>query len=275
MTPMPTSALPMGIALQAAPAAGPHVPWWVLYAVVLAVVWGTWRITRARRLAGCGVAVAGFLVVLVTAVMALPVEHVGLIFLLAIVPAATFAMAALSRMRATGPALAGVDDSIALPTTGARLTPELMQGQPDPRQVLRSKMMAERHAAGMPQEIRFIARMTYVSGLVGEPEPRPVDVFAGGAKLWIAPLKSGSELHRIDLDDVLRVDVWPEIDAPPTLRVSWSPPAGEATRELVLGAVRDVPPPLVARQLTAIAGAITDLVSADARTRLSGEPPKS
>jgi hypothetical protein len=73
----------------------------------------------------------------------------------------------------------------------------------------------------------------------------------------VAPLKPGSAPVPISLRDVLRVDVWPEADAPPTLRVSWSPPAGDLTRELVLGALPEVPPPLVGRQLGAFAGALT------------------
>jgi hypothetical protein len=142
-----------------------------------------------------------------------------------------------------------------------------MQGQPNPRSVLKSRMMAGRFAAGMPRDAGYVARLAFVSGLEGV-EAKPVDLFLGGGNLWVAPLKPGSAPIPIALRDMLRVDVWPEGDAPPTLRLSWSPPAGELTRELVLGAIPEVPPPLVGRQLGAIAGAVTDAMQHDEQAAL-------
>jgi hypothetical protein len=148
------------------------------------------------------------------------------------------------------------------------LSGEVMQGQPNPRSVLKSKLMASRFAAGMPRDAAYIARAAFVSGLEGI-EPRPVDLFVAGGSLWVAPLKQGAAPVPIALRDMLRVDVWPEGDAPPTLRVSWSPPAGELTRELVLAAIPEVPPALVGRQLGAIAGAVTDAMQHDEKSVLS------
>jgi hypothetical protein len=154
------------------------------------------------------------------------------------------------------------------------LTREVMQGQPTPRSVLKSKLMAARYAAGMPRDAGYVARVGFVQGLEGI-EQRPVDLFLGGGSLWVAPLKPGASPVPIALRDVLRVDVWPEGDAPPTLRVSWSPPAGELTRELVLGAIPEVPPPLVGRQLGAIAGAVTDAMQHDEKAALAARRESS
>jgi ribosomal protein L40E len=196
-----------------------------------------------------------------TAALTLPSSRVGVVLLVTLAPAAGFIFAMAERRKPGAPGVF---------TLPRRFTPsgETMQGQPHPRSVLKSKMMAARFAAGMPRDAGYVARLSFVSGLEGI-ETKPVDLFLGGGSLWVAPLKPGAAPVPIALRDVLRVDVWPEGDAPPTLRVSWSPPAGELTRELVLGAIPEVPPPLVGRQLGAIAGAVTDAMQHDEKAALA------
>lgn len=240
----------------------PPLPWWVLYAVVLGFTWGTWRMAKSRWWKGCLTAAAGWVVVLVTAVLTLPADRLGVIAVVMLAPLIGWAMAMLSGRRApgAGPAFA--------PPRRFTMSRETMQGQPSARSVLRSKLMGARFAAGMPRDSAYVARVAHVSGAEGV-DARPVDLFVGGGSLWVAPLVAGAAPVPIPLRDVLRADVWPEGDAPPTLRVSWSPRAGEMTRELVLAAIAEVPPALVGRQLGAIAGAVTDAMEHDERAVLS------
>jgi hypothetical protein len=252
------------------PAEAPPLPWWVLYAVLLALTFVTYRLTKSRWWKGCLAAALGWIFVFFTAAVTLPSSRIGLIMLVAVAPVAAFIAAVAGRLKPSGPRVYTGASRVAL-------TSETMQGQPNPRSVLNSKLMAARFAAGMPRDVAYLARLAYVEGLQGI-EPRPVDLFLGGGSLWVAPLKPGAAPVPIALRDMLRVDVWPEGDAPPTLRVSWSPPAGELTRELVLGAIPEVPPPLVGRQLGAIAGAVTDAMEHDEKAALAarseqGAPP--
>jgi hypothetical protein len=125
----------------------------------------------------------------------------------------------------------------------------------------------------MPRDAVFVARLRYVSGL-GDLHPQPVDLFMGGAKLWAAPLDARLQPAPIPARDVLRVDVWPELEGPPTLRVNFSPPAGDLTRDLVLGIMPNVPPQLVTPQLEAIAGVLTGLFRAEREAEeLAGDSP--
>jgi len=251
----------MLLTILQSPAEAPPLPWWVLYAVLLALTFVTYRMTKSRWWKGCLAAVLGWLFVFFTAAITLPESRVGLVFLLALAPVAAFIAALVPRLQQRGPRVYSGPPRV-------ELTRETMQGQPDPRSVLKSKLMAARFAAGMPRDVAYVARVGYVEGLQGI-EPRPVDLFVGGGSLWVAPLTPGAAPVPIALRDVLRVDVWPEGDAPPSLRVSWSPPAGELTRELVLGAIPSVPPPLVGRQLGAIAGAVTDAMEHDEKAALA------
>jgi len=250
----------MLIILQS-PADSPLLPWWVLYAVLLAITYATWRTTKSRWWKGCLTAALGWLFVFFIAANALPSSRVGLILLLTLAPVAAFIAAIMGRRRPGTPGIFSAPPRIAL-------SGETMRGQPNPRSVLKSKMMGARFAAGMPRDAGYVARVGFVSGLEGV-DTKPVDLFLGGGSLWVAPLKPGAAPIPIALRDVLRVDVWPEGDAPPTLRVSWSPPAGDLTRELVLAAIPEVPPPLVGRQLGAIAGAVTDAMQHDEKSVLS------
>lgn len=250
----------MLILLQS-PETPPLLPWWVLYAVLLAITYGTYRATKSRWWKGCLTAVLGLLFVFFIAANTLPSTWVGLILLLTLAPAVGFIAAIMGSRKP------GVPGPFSAPRR-LSLSGETMQGQPSPRSVLKSKLMAARFAAGMPRDAGYVARLGFVSGLEGV-EQKPVDLFLGGGSLWVAPLKPGATPVPIALRDVLRVDVWPEGDAPPTLRVSWSPPAGDLTRELVLAAIPEVPPPLVGRQLGAIAGAVTDAMQHDERSVLS------
>ena len=243
------------------PAEAPPLPWWVLYAVLLALTFVTYRMTRSRWWKGCLTASLGWIFILSTALFTLPTGRIQLIFLVALAPAAAFVAALAGRLKPGGPRTFPSPQRF----TFSR---EVMQGQPTPRSVLGSKLMAARYAAGMPRDAGYVARVAFVAGLEGI-EQRPVDLFLGGGSLWVAPLKPGSAPVPIALRDMLRVDVWPEGDAPPTLRVSWSPPAGELTRELVLAAIPGVPPPLVGRQLGAIAGAVTDAMQHDEKAALA------
>src|SRR4051812_45920309 len=248
--------------LQSPDDTAPLISWWVLYAVLLAITYGTWRAARSHWSKGCLTAGLGWIFVFFTAAIALPSNRVGLILLVTFAPAFALVAALLS-----GPHRAAVARVFSSPR-GFTLSSETMQGQPSPRSVLKSKLMGARFAAGMPRDVGYVARLGFVSGLEGI-EQKPVDLFLGGGSLWVAPLKPGAAPVPIALRDVLRVDVWPQGDAPPPLRVSWSPPAGDLTRELVLATIPEVPPPLVGRQLGAIAGAVTDAMQHDERTVLS------
>jgi hypothetical protein len=250
----------MLLTIQLEPAGPPLLPWWVLYVVFLAITWAAWRTTKSRWWKGCLTVILGWVLVFFFAAVTIPTDRPWLILLVTLAPAAGFFAGLTGRRRADGA------PGFPMPRRFT-LSGETMQGQPSPRSVLKSKMMAARFAAGMPREVSYVARLAYVSGLEGI-DAKPVDLFLGGGRLWVAPLKPGAAPVPIALHDMLRVDVWPEGDAPPTLRVSWSPPAGELTRELVLAAIPEVPPPLVGRQLGAIAGAVTDAMQHDAKAAL-------
>jgi hypothetical protein len=248
------------IFLQASTPA-PLLPWWVLYAVLLAISWGTYRMAKSRWWKGCLTAAAGWVFIFITASITLPLDRPWLILLVTFAPVVAYVAALLSAGRhGSAPGFA----------TARRfaLSGETMKGQPNARSVMKSKLMGARFAAGLPRDAGYVARLDFVSGLEGV-EQRPVDLFLGGGSLWVGPLKPGSAPVPIALRDMLRVDVWPEGDAPPTLRLSWSPPAGEVTRELVLGAIPEVPAPLVGRQLGAIAGAVTDAMQHDERAAMA------
>jgi hypothetical protein len=248
------------IILQA-PGPPPLLPWWVLYAVLLAISYFTYRMAKSRWWMGCLTAAAGWLFIFVTASITLPTSRPGLILLVTFAPVVAYVAGLLSgRKPGAGPGF----------TTIRRfaLSGENMRGQPNARSVMKSKLMGARFAAGLPRDAGYVARLDFVSGLEGI-EQRPVDLFLGGGSLWVAPLKPGAAPVPIALRDMLRVDVWPEGDAPPTLRLSWSPPAGEVTRELVLGAIPEVPPPLVGRQLGAIAGVVTTAMQHDEKAAMA------
>jgi hypothetical protein len=225
--------------------------------VILAITWGTWRMAKAKWWKGCLTALLGWFFVFVVAALTIPTERVGVIMLVTWAPIVAFAAAMWSQRKP------GAGPIIPIARRGP-LPREVMVGQPNPRSVLKSKVMESRIAAGMPRDAAFLARVTQIAG--GDAaEARPADLFVGGGSLWVAPLKGQAEPTAIPLRDVLRVDVWPEGDAPPTLRVSWSPPAGDLTRELVLAAIPQVPPALVGRHLGAVAGAVTDAMQHDER----------
>jgi hypothetical protein len=247
--------------LQTPAAETPLLPWWVLYVAVLAITWGTWKAARAKWWAGCLTAALGWFFVFITAALTLPTSRPGLILLVTFAPVVGFVAALLGDRKSAGPRRPGAPRGFSMPR-------EVMQGQPNARSVMKSKIMPSRFVAGMPRDSLFVARVTHVAGMQAE-ESKPVDLFVGGGQLWVAPLAPGSAPLPIALRDLLRVDVWPEGDQPPTLRVSWSPPSGELTRELVLGAIPNIPGPLVGRQLGAIAGAVTDAMQHDERTTLS------
>ena len=251
----------MMIALQSPADTPPLLPWWVLYIAVLGITWGTYRAAKSKWWKGCLTAALGWFFVFVTAAITIPSSRVGVILLVTLAPLVGFAVATLTDRdpREAGPLS---------PRRRVALSRDTMLGQPNPRSVLRSRIMEARFAAGMPRNVEFLARVTHVSGLA-EVEARPVDLFVGGGRLWVAPLKGEDAPVPIALRDVLRVDVWPEGDAPPTLRVSWSPPSGDLTRELVVGAIPEVPPPLIGRQLSAIAGAVTDAMQHDERATIA------
>lgn len=241
-------------------AAGPPpVPWWALYVMVLAVTWAVHAITRRKWWAGLLAAIPAGLLLGSAAVLALPANRTGLMLALALAPAAGFVLGLRTRRaRELAPAR-GRTPAFALP--GAA-----MQGQPSARTVLRSRMMPARFAAGMPRDAEFVARMAYVGGWAGM-AARPVDLFAGGGRLWVGPLAYDAPPAAIPFRDVLRVDVWPEPAGPPTLRVTWSPPSGDLTRELVLAAMPNVEPAFVHEQVDAVAAALRSLVGAEARER--------
>ncbi|HEU4560046.1 MAG TPA: zinc ribbon domain-containing protein [Longimicrobium sp.] len=246
--------------LQAAPAEPALIPWWVLYVVVLGATWGLFRLARRTGWAiplGCFT----FVPVMIIALLALPDRMWLLMLVLSIVP--LFA-ALVGFRRRDGGAVADGGMPQLQPRAMTHIPKQLLAGQPRPDSVLRSKMMPGRFAAGMPRDSEFVARMRYVSG-IGEMTPQPVDLFLGGGQLWVAPLKGEAPPVPIAARNVLRVDVWPEPEGPPTLRVSWSPPAGDLTAELVMQAMPNVPPELVTGQIQAIAGVLTTAIGAEAR----------
>jgi hypothetical protein len=249
-------------------AAGPVLSWWVLYATLIASTWGAWRLAQARGCAPRIVACSLFIPVLVVALLTLPDRFFSLGVALAIVPGIAM-LAGVRRRRGDEPENEG---GLAVRPM-ARLPRRLRQGQPRADAVMRSKVTARRVEAGMPADATFVARVRYLRG-VGEMTPRPVDLLVGGGRLWVAPLTEDEPITPIPLRDVLRVDLWPEMDAPPTLRVSWSPPAGELTAELVLGTMPNIPPPLIVPQLQAIAGVLTGIVRShgEAVESASNEP---
>ena len=249
--------------LQTPAAETPLLPWWVLYVAVLAITWGTWRVARVKWWMGCLTAALGWFFVFVAAALTLPTSRPWLILLVTFAPVVGLVAALLGGRGSggAGPRRPGRPRGFDLPR-------EVMVGQPNPRSVIKSKIMPSRFAAGMPHNSAFLARVAHVAG-IEDAGAKPVDLFVGGGQLWVAPLAPGSAPVPIALRDVLRVDVWPEGDQPPTLRVSWSPPSGELTRELVLGAIPNVPGPLIGRQLGAIAGAVTDAMEHDERATIS------
>lgn len=247
--------------LQTPAAETPLLPWWVLYLAVLVITWGTWRVARVKWWMGCLTAGLGWFFVFVAAALTLPTGKPGLILLVTLAPLVGFAAALLGGRGSAGPRRPGAPRGFSMPR-------EVMQGQPNARAVMKSKIMPSRFVAGMPRDSLFLARVAHLAG-IEEEAGKPVDLFVGGGQLWVAPLTPDLTPVPIALRDLLRVDVWPEGDQPPTLRVSWSPPSGELTRELVLGAIPTVPGPLVGRQLGAIAGAVTDAMEHDARTTIS------
>ncbi len=242
--------------MQAAPPEATAIPWWVLYVVVLGATWGLYRLARSRGRVAIPVGCVTFVPVWIIAFLALP----GGMWLLTLGLAVLPAIGAVAGSRGRGGMVAPGGQPRAL----EQIPRQLLAGQPQPGAVLRSKIMRARYAAGLPAEAQFVARMRYVSG-IGEMTARPVDLFTGGGRLWVAPLTREEPPWPIPARNVLRVDVWPEPEGPPTLRVSWSPPAGELTAEVVLAAMGNVPPPLVAGQVEAIAGVLTIAIAAEAR----------
>jgi hypothetical protein len=235
-------------------------PWWVLYVVVLGATWGLFRLARGLGWAAIPLGCLAFIPVYVVGLFALPRELWLLVMGLSMLPMLGAAVGSLGR-GATGVSGAGIP---ALPRALARVPARVMWGQPQPAAVLRSRMMRARYAAGLPAEAEFVARMRYVSG-IGEMTARPVDLFLGGGQLWVAPLTREAPPSPVPARNVLRVDVWPEPEGPPTLRVSWSPPAGELTAEVVLAAMPNVPPAQVDAQLRAVADLLTAAIAAEAR----------
>jgi hypothetical protein len=243
-------------------ATGPEtvmLPWWVLYVVVLGSTWGLFRLSKRTGWAiplGC----LSFVPVMVIAFLSLPDRLWLLILGLSVLPVFS-ALLGFARRGAADAAEAGAGSQ---PRTFRQFSRQLLQWQPRADAVLRSKAMEARFAAGMPRDAQFVGRVRYVRG-IGEMTPRPVDLFTGGGQLWVAPVKADVPPVPIPARNVLRVDLWPETEGPPTLRVSWSPPAGELTAELVLAAMPNVPPEQIQPQLQALSVAITTAVAAEAR----------
>jgi hypothetical protein len=249
----------MAMTMQAVPGAT-AIPWWVLYVVVIGATWGLFRLARSRGYWAIPLGCFAFVPVWIVAMLALPHGMWLLTVALAVLPIA----GALVGFRTRGGAgAAGVPAAVPARAL-AQIPRQLLAGQPQPGAVLRSKVMRARYAAGLPADAQFVARMRYVSG-IGEMTPRPVDLFIGGGQLWLAPLTQDAPPSPIPARNVLRVDVWPEPEGPPTLRVSWSPPAGELTAEVVMAAMANVPPGLVADQIKAVAGVLTTALAAEAR----------
>lgn len=234
--------------MQAAPATS--IPWWVLYVVALGATWGVYRLARSTGRWAIGAGCIAFVPVWVLALFALPE-----MWLTALAVGALPVIGAMVGARRRGGA----------PVAGApsRVSRHLLAGQPQPGAVLRSRMMRARYAAGLPAEAEFVARMRYVSG-IGAMTARPVDLFTGGGQLWVAPLTREAPPCPIPARNVVRVDVWPEPEGPPTLRVSWSPPAGELTAEVVLAVMGNVPPGQAAAQVEALAGVLTAAIRDEA-----------
>lgn len=245
--------------------AGP-IPWWVLYAMVIALTWSAWRLARGH---GFGRAIpvgcAAFVPLMIVGIVTLGARFWLLALALSLVPQ----IAALVGMRRGGSASTGYG-ALPQPRAMSRIPRQLLAGQPRADAVLRSRAMFARYAAGMPREAEFVARVRYVRG-AGEMPSQPVDLFLGGGELWLAPLKGDLPPFPIPARSVLRVDVWPEEEGPPTLRVSWSPPAGELTAEAVLETMPNVPPQLILGQLQAIAGVLTTALEAEARAARAAE----
>jgi hypothetical protein len=239
----------------------PPLPWWVLYVAILGVAYGTWKLTVLRWWGGCFAAFLGWIVLFFVAAAVLPVEATGLILAISFLPPAAFVLALMPALRGRSPD-AGARPRFPGPAF-RQLPPGVMEGQPGARAVQRAKVMVSRYEAGMPRNAAWVARLRYVSGVEGL-SPRPVDLFVGGGRLWVAPLTAEPPPpFPIPVRDVLRVDVWPEAEGPPTLRVNWSPPAGDGTRDLVLATLPAVPPDVVAPQLEAIAAMLTGLIRAE------------
>lgn len=242
-------------------AAGPEtvmLPWWVLYGVVLGSTWGLFRMAKRTGWAiplGC----LSFVPVMVLAFLSLPDRLWLLILGLSVLPVFS-ALAGFAR-RGAAAAEGGAGSQL---RTFKQFSRQLMQWQPRPEAVRRSLAMARRFQAGMPRDAQFVARLRYVRG-IGEMTARPVDLFTGGGQLWVAPVKADTDPVPIPARNVLRVDLWPETEGPPTLRISWSPPAGELTAELVLAAMPNVPPEQTQPQLQALSATITAAVAAEAR----------
>ncbi|HEX8905867.1 MAG TPA: zinc ribbon domain-containing protein [Longimicrobiaceae bacterium] len=250
----------------------PPLPWWVMYVMLLGVTYGTYRLTKLAWWGGCMSAAMGWFILFAFAMITIPGDNVALTILLPFIPVAAWVFGLRRHHKDVSPR---AEIAARLPGRAWKhLPPAVMQGQPSPRAVERAKVMADRFAAGMPSDASFIARLHYVSGL-GEMPARPVDLFAGGGQLWVAPLTREPPPTPIPLRDVLRVDVWPELEGPPTLRVNWSPPGAEGTRDLVLAAMPNLPANLIQPQLQAIAGVLTGLRHApDAAAEIVVETPE-
>ncbi|HEX6750965.1 MAG TPA: zinc ribbon domain-containing protein [Longimicrobium sp.] len=257
--------------IQQETAATPSLPWWVMYVVLLGLTYGTWRLTKLAWWGGCMTALMSWVILLAIAVLTFP-DHVLLVLWLPIVPAIAWVVALRRHHRGVSPR---AEIAARFPRRTGQLPPQVMHGQPSARAVTRAKVMLDRFAAGMPRNAAFVARVRYVSGL-GEMSARPVDLFMGGGSLWVAPLTADPPPVPIPARDVLRVDVWPEPEGPPTLRVNWSPPGAEGTRDLVLAAMGSVPQNLVTPQLEAIAGVLGGLIRAETEAaELAAQAPTS
>jgi hypothetical protein len=236
----------------------PPLPWWVMYVALLALAYGTFRLTKIRWWGGCFSALVSWVALLLVAALTIPGQKVGLIVLLPFIPFVACIAALVHHHGGARPAAAAI--AADLPGRAwKQFPPGVMQGQPNPRAVLRSKVMQDRVASGMPSDAAFIARLRYVSG-AGAMTERPVDLFSGDDRLWVAPLTADPPPFPIPLRDVLRVDVWPELEGPPTLRVNWSPPSSDGTVDLVLATMGSVPDGLIKPQLDAVAGVLTGLM---------------
>jgi hypothetical protein len=252
--------------------APPPLPWWVMYVALLGLAYGTWRLTRLRWWGGCLTAGTGWALLFIVGLMTIPGSHVGLILSLPFVPLLAWVVAML-RGHGGGVTETSLGGRIPAPVM-RQIAPGAMQGQPSARAVLRARVMEARYAAGLPRNAAFVARLRYVSGL-GEMSARPADLFVGDARLWVAPLSGEPAAIPVPARDVLRVDVWPELEGPPTLRVNFSPPgAAEGTRDLVLATMPNVPPALVEPQLQAIAGVLQGLIRAETEAaRIAADTP--
>lgn len=236
----------------------PPLPWWVLYVALLGLAYGTFRMTKIRWWGGCLTATLSWFSLLFIAALTVPQAEFWLAMLPPLIPLVVCIAALVHHHGGARPAAAAIASD--LPgRPWKQFPPGVMQGQPNPRAVLRSKVMQDRVAKGLPGDAVFIARLRYVSG-AGEMTERPVDLFSGDGRLWVAPLTADPPPFPIPLRDVLRVDVWPELEGPPTLRVNWSPPSSDGTCDLVLATMGSVPDGLIKPQLEAIAGVLTGLM---------------